>query len=168
MGANPDVTGRGGRLFLIAVAVTLTVAAMAFCINPPRFAWTPLPNDPKELAERIARNPADWQASNALDEVALDVREENRIALWRAAYEHASLLSANRVETGNAFAHAAVFPWSELSPRDRNDALAAFAPMLRDPETFVRMAKPIYELTGDLALLEAAHPATENEIGTLI
>jgi hypothetical protein len=162
------VSARGGRLFLIAVAVTLTIAAIAFRIDPPRFAWTPLPDDPKQLAERIEADPADWRASSALAAVALDMPAENRVAVWRAAYEHAALLSAHRANAGSAFARSAFFHWGELSPEERHDALAAFAPVLRDPDVFGRMAKPVYELTGDLSYLEGARPPTLSADGMLI
>jgi hypothetical protein len=168
VGAAADVSARNGRLLLIAVAATLMIAAIAFCIDPPRFAWTPPPSDPKQLAERIATHPADWRASNALAETALDMRAENRVAVWHAAYEHGALLSAHRADAASAFARSAFFHWGELSPREQHDALAAFAPVLHDPDVFGRMAKPIYELTGDLSYLEAARPSTADATGMLI
>jgi hypothetical protein len=162
------VKGRGGRLFLVAVAVTLTVAAIAFRIDPPRFAWTPLPHDPKKLAERIAAHPADWPASSALAEEALDMPAENRVAVWHAAYGHAARLSAHRTDAANAFARAAFFHWGELSPQEQHEVLSAFAPVLHYPDVFARMAKPVYELTGDLSYVEAARPSTANAVGILI
>jgi hypothetical protein len=162
------VRARAGRLFLIAVAVALIIAAIVFRIDPPRFAWTPVPSDPKQLGERIAAHPADWRASSALAEAALDMRAENRVAVWRAAYEHAALLSAHRADAGSAFARGAFFHWGELSPQEQHEALAAFAPVLHDPEVFAHMAQPLYELTGDLSYLEAAHPPTVSATVTLL
>ncbi|HEV7427646.1 MAG TPA: hypothetical protein VGQ46_14880 [Thermoanaerobaculia bacterium] len=159
---------RGGRLLLISAAVTLAVAALAFLIDPPKFAWKPLPADPKQLAKRIAHNPSDWHASAALAENALDMPAQNRVAVWQAAHDHAALLAPLRPEPANAFARAAFFHWGELSAQQQHDALAAFATVLRDPDAFGRMAKPLFELTGDLHYLEAVHPPTVNAVGLLI
>jgi hypothetical protein len=168
MGTNPDVRVRKGSGLLISAAVALCAAAITFCIKPPEFAWTPVPADPKQLARRIAHHPDDWHASTALAEGALDMRAENRVAVWQAAYEHASLLAPERPEPGNAFAKAAFFHWAELSPKQQHDALTAFAPVMRNPDSFRRMAKPIYELMGELSYLEAVHPPTVNAVETLI
>jgi hypothetical protein len=168
MGTSPDVIGRGGRLFLIAIAAVMAIAAIVFRVTPPEIGWTPMPSEPKAVAARIARHPADWRASSALAEAALDVREGDHVALWRAAYRHGSLLALDRPEPRNAFARAAFFHWAELSPQDRRAALTAFEPLLRDPAMFGRMAKPLYELTGDLPMLYAVHPSDQFAIWTLM
>jgi len=168
MGTNPDVTGRGGRLFLVAAAAAMAISAIVFRVRPPEIGWTPMPADPKAVAARIARHPADWRAASALAEAALDLREGDRVEVWRAAYRHGSLLAPDRPEPRNSFARAAFFHWPELDPRDQHNALAAFTPLLRDPATFARMAKPLYELTGDLPMLVAVHPSDAFAIGTLI
>lgn len=162
------MTGRVARLFLISVAVTMTTAAIVFLMRPPQFQWMRTSTDVRSLAARIAWHPTDWEAASALTEVALDTPLGTRIALWRAAYEHASQLAPERPDPANAFARAAFFHWMELSVKDRRDAMAAFAPLLRDPAMFGRMAKPIFELTGDLSTLRRSHPPTEYAIGTLI
>ncbi|HXH37378.1 MAG TPA: hypothetical protein VNN08_02000 [Thermoanaerobaculia bacterium] len=168
MGTNPDVTGRAARIFLIGVAVTMAVAAIAFEMWPPQFRWVRTSTDARALAERMAGHPTDWQAASALTEVALDTRLGNRIVLWRAAYEDASMLAPERTDPVNAFARAAFFHWTELSAKDKRDALAAFAPLLRDPTMFSRMARPLFELTGDLSMLRRSHPPTASSTGTLI
>jgi hypothetical protein len=168
MGTNPDVNGRGTRLFLIVVGMTMAVAAVVFLVRPPQIRWIPVPSDPKILAARIARHPTDWGAASALAEVALDARAGNRIVLWRAAYEHASQLAPERHDPANAFARAAFFHWTELSEKDKRDVLAAFAPLLRDQGTFAHMAKPLFELTGDLSMLHRWHPSNDYAIGMLI
>jgi len=154
------VSGRGARIFLIIVAAAMTTAAIVFILRPPRFRWVSPSTDARALAARIARHPTDWESASALSEVALDSRLENRIAIWRAAYEHASLLAPERSDPANGFARAAFFHWNELSAKDHQDALNAFAPLLRDEGLFSRMAKPLFELTGDLSLLKHAHPPT--------
>jgi len=162
------VNGRGGRLFLLAVAAVMALSAIIFRLTPPEIGWTPMPAEPEAVAARIARHPADWRAASSLAEAALDVREGDRVGLWRAAYRHGSLLAPDRPEPRNSFARAAFFHWGELSPRDQRNALTAFAPLLRDPATFGRMAKPLYELTGDLSMLYTVHPSDEFAIWTLM
>jgi len=168
MGANPDVSGRGARIFLIIVAAAMTTAAIAFVLHPPEFRWISPSTDARALAARIARHPTDWESASALSEVVLDSRLENRIAIWHAAYEHAALLAPERSDPANGFARAAFFHWNELSAKDRQDALNAFAPLLRDENLFARMAKPLFELTGDLSLLRHAHPPTRYATGIVM
>lgn len=160
-------TGRA-RLFLISVAAAMVAAAVVFRLHPPQFSWTRTSADAKTLAARIATHPTDWQAASALTEVALDVRTDHRIGLWRAAYEQASLLAPDRSEPAQAFARAAFFHWTDLPAKDQREVMTAFAPLLRDPPMFVRMVKPIFEMTGDLSVLRRAHPPTEGAIVTLM
>jgi hypothetical protein len=159
---------RRGRLFLIAVAVTMLMAAAVFHLWPPEIGSPSLPDTPPALAARVARHPADWEAATVLAEVALDMRNENRLELWHAAYGHAEALAPGRPGPPNSFARAAFFHWAELSPKDQQEALAAYAPLLQDPFTFARMAGPLFELTGDLSMLERAQPHTEYSTGVLI
>lgn len=162
------MTERGTRVILIVVGVTMAAAAAAFLVHTPEIGWTPPPTDPRALARRIARHPTDWAAASALAEVALDAKVANRTALWRAAYEHASQLAPERDDPASSFARAAFFHWSELSAKDQRDAMTAFAPLLRQEGVFSRMAKPLFELTGDLSLLRHTHPPTGYSIGILI
>src|SRR4051794_2246792 len=141
MGARADVSGRGARIFLIVVAAVMAIAAIVFVSRPPQFRWMSPSSDARTLAVRMATHPTDWGAASALTEVALDTRLEHRIALWHGAYEHASLLAPERSEPARGFARAAFFHWNELSANDRQDALNAFAPLLRDEGMFSRMAK---------------------------
>jgi hypothetical protein len=168
MGTSADVTGRAARLFLAGVAVTMTAAAVLFLAHPPRFAWVRTSTDAPLLAARIASHPTDWEAASALSEVALDSKLGNRVGVWRAAYEHASLLAPDQSEPATAFARDAFFHWPELSEKDRRDVLAAYAPALRDLNVFRRMARPLFELTGDLSLLHRAGPLTADTPATLI
>jgi hypothetical protein len=168
MGTSPDVTGRRARLFLISVAAAMTAAVVVFLLHPPQFGWTRTSTDANALVARIAAHPTDWQAASALTEVALDMRTDHRIELWRAAYEQASLLAPDRAEPSHAFARAAFFHWTELSENDQRETMSAFVPLLRDPWLFGRMFKPIFELTGNLSILRRSHPPTEAAIVTLM
>ncbi len=159
---------RPERVILISIALAMTGAAALFVLHPPEIGASPPPGDPRILAPRVARHPTDWEAASALTEVSLDARVRNPPALWRAAYAHAAMLAPERLDPANAFARAAFFHWPELSERERRDALTAFAPLLRRPFTFGRMAKPLFDLTGDLSILRNAHPPTEDAIRLLI
>jgi hypothetical protein len=159
---------RGGKLFLIGAAVTMLTAAAAFELRPPEIGSPPLPGTPLALSARVAKHPADWEAATVLAEVALDARTENRLQLWHAAYDHAAALAPGLPGPPNSFARAAFFHWGELSPKDQQEALAAYAPLLKDPLTFARMAGPLFELTGDLSMLERAQPHTEYSVGVLL
>ena len=162
------MSGRGARLCLIGVAAAMAAAAIMFVQHPPQFRWTRTSPDASVLVARIASHPTDWEAASALTEVALDAKRGNRVALWRASYVHASLLAPDNKEPATAFARDAFFHWNELSEKDRRDVLAAYGPLLRDPAVFARMARPLFELTGDLSFLHRAGPLTADTPATLI
>jgi hypothetical protein len=168
MGTHPDVNGRGTRLFLVVAAVVMAGSALLFLLRRPEIGSTPLPSGATALASRVGRHPTDWEAATLLTEVSLDSPSEKRVLLWRAAYDHASRLAPTRPGPASSFARAAFFHWQELSPRDRQDALNAYAPLLADEARFARMAQPIFELTGDLSMLERARPRTEFATGIVI
>ncbi|HEX7677991.1 MAG TPA: hypothetical protein VF713_07705 [Thermoanaerobaculia bacterium] len=168
MGTGPDVSGRGARLCLIGVAAAMTAAAIVFLQRPPQFRWARTSPDAPVLVARIASHPTDWEAASALAEVALDTKLGNRVALWHAAYVHASLLAPDNKEPATAFARDAFFHWTELSEKDKRDVMAAYGPLLRDPAVFARTARPLFELTGDLSFLHRAGPLTAGTPATLI
>src|SRR5436309_515113 len=110
---------------------------------------------------------ADWRAAGALSEHALDARVPHRVALWHAANDIAMRLASIRQAPRMQLARAAFFHWTELSAADRRAALATIAPLLRDPATFSGMAKPLFDLTGDLALLRRWNPGSARALELL-
>jgi hypothetical protein len=162
------MTGLRARPFLIVVALTMAVAAAVFLLRPPELGIVKTTPNALALAARIAGHPMDRDAASSLAEVALDTRLPSRMALWRSAYEHASSLAPERAEPATAFARAAFFHWTELSEDDKQEALAAYTPLLRNPAVFNRMAGPLFELTGDLAMLHRAGPPTAATLEGLI
>lgn len=146
----------------------MLIAAVTFLRWPPEIRSVPLPAGTREIAERIVKHPTDWRAATALSEAALDSRLNDRRVLWRAAYGHALLLAPESPDPPNGFARAAFFHWGELSPAEQRAALDAFGPLLRNPDTFDRMAKPVFELTGNVSLLQRWHPHTVNAEAKLI
>jgi hypothetical protein len=161
------VSGRGARLFLLALAVTMGGSALLFLLRRPEIGSAALPAGATALASRLERHPTDWEAATLLTEVSLDSPSPRRVLLWRAAYDHASRLAPERPGPASSFARAAFFHWQELSAKDRQDALSAYAPLLADDSRFARMAQPLFELTGDLSMLERARPRTEEAAGIL-
>jgi hypothetical protein len=168
MGTHPEVNGRGARLFLLVVAVAMAGSALLFFVRRPEIGSAPLPSSVTALASRVGRHPTDWEAATLLTEVSLDSPSDKRVQLWRTAHDHASRLAPDRPGPSSSFARAAFFHWQELSPKDRQDALNAYAPLLADEARFARMAQPLFELTGDLSMLERARPRSEYATGILI
>lgn len=162
------MNGRGTRLFLLIVAVAMAGSALLFFLRRPEIGSPPLPSGVTALASRVGRHPTDWEAATLLTEVSLDSPSDKRVQLWRTAYDHASRLAPDRPGPASSFARAAFFHWQELSPNDKQDALNAYAPLLADEARFARMAQPLFELTGDLSMLERARPRTEYATGILI
>ena len=149
--------------FLALAAAMLAIAAIYLIVRPASEP-PPLPNDPIALARRLRAHPADWRAAGAITEHALDARVPNRFALWRAAQDAAIHLAPTREAPRMELVRAALFHWQELSPADRQAALDTLGPLLRDPETFEKMARPIYELTGNLSMLRRWNPGTANAL----
>lgn len=162
------MSGRGARIFLVAVAVAMAGSALLFFLRPPEIGSTPLPSGVTALASRVARHPADWEAATLLTEVSLDSPSEKRVLLWRAAFDDASRLAPSRPGPANSFARAAFFHWQELTPKDRQDALNAFLPLLADESRFARMAQPLFEATGDVPMLARARPRNPYATGIVI
>lgn len=138
--------------------------AALYLIVRPTDEQPPLPNDPAALARRFRAHPADWRAASALSERALDTRGPNRFALWRAAYDAGMHLAPHRDAPRMEFARAALFHWTEIGAADRRAALDALAPLLRDPGTFYRMARPLFDLTGDLSMLRRWNPGNADAL----
>jgi hypothetical protein len=168
MGTHPDVSGRGARVFLVVVAVAMAGSALLFFLRRPEIGSAALPAGWTALASRVGRHPADWEAATLLTEVSLDSPSDKRVLLWRAAYDHASRLAPSRPGPASSFARAAFFHWQELTPKDQQDALNAYAPLLADEARFARMAQPLFELTGELSLLKRARPRSEYATGIVI
>ena len=147
----------------LLAAATLVLAAI-YLIARPSAEQPPLPDDAHALALRFRAHPADWRAASALSERALDSRGPNRFALWRAAYDAGMRLAPHRDAPRMEFARAAFFHWTQLGAGDRRAALDALAPLLRDPGTFYRMARPLFDLTGDLSMLRRWNPGNADAL----
>lgn len=156
------------RPILIVVAVIMAASATVFLIRPPQVTPAITSPDVRSLAARVGGHPTDWASTSALAEVALDSDRPDRIELWRAAYEHALHLAPERSDPRTGFARAAFLHWTELSEKDRREALNSYAPLLSNLNVFRRMARPLFELTGDLSFLHRAGPPTEDTPLTLI
>jgi hypothetical protein len=168
MGDSPEVNSSGSRPLLVIAALLMLAAAGAVLISPPEMGIVRTAPDAPLLAARIARHPTDWPAVSALAEVALDTRLENRDLLWHAAYAHAALLAPERTDPVKAFVRAGFFHWTELSEVEKQEVMTACAALLRNPVFFHQMARPIFELTGDLSFLQRSGPPTADATAWLI
>ena len=118
--------------------------------------WRPqpkLPDDAKALAKRLQSDPADFAATNALTEAALDSDVAKREELWRGAFEHAHSLAPARADSRTALVRSGFFHWYELDDPDKNMVLQEAEPLLREPAAFRSMAPAIWRLTHDFAFL---------------
>ena len=149
---------------LIAVMATFFVA---FVMNRDALGDAPRPQELDQLGSWIADRPADWLAASLLSDRALDSELPRRLELWRAAYAHASRLAPRRTNPAAAFTRGGLFHWYELAPPDRAAVLRAAAPLLRDQTLFLRMYRPLWELTGDFAYLRRNAPDTERALVAL-
>ncbi|HYM62864.1 MAG TPA: hypothetical protein VEZ11_18405 [Thermoanaerobaculia bacterium] len=126
----------------------------------PRIGWMPVEPPPQRLAlaEWIMDHPADWNAASVIAGQALDLPIRERFALWRAAHEAGERLAPYRPNADVATLRAGLFHWHEMSPADRHMLLDLAVPLLHDEGMFRLMAKPLWDLTHDIALLRRAQP----------
>jgi hypothetical protein len=154
---------RERRALVVAGAALLAVAAIYLAVRPSSDS-PPLSDDPIALARRLRAHPADWHAASALTEHALDARVPNRFALWHAAHDAAMRLAPMREAPRMELVRAALFHWRELSAADRRAALDTLGPLMRDEATFFAMARPIFDLTGNVAFLRRWNPGSERAL----
>ena len=132
------------RTFRLVLAAAMAAALALFFIDPqPR------------------GNPADEAALAKIVDSALDSDSPRRLELWHAAHEQIALLDPNRPTAASTFVRSGLFHWYELGDADRRSVIAAIEPLLRDPTFFDKMARPLFQLTGDFTILRRANPGTE-------
>src|SRR5262249_39515820 len=98
----------------------------------------------------------------------LDAPVRDPAALWRASGALAIALAPALPAPRASMARGGFFHWDELSVAEQKQLLDAYAPALRDPVTFDRMAQVIFRLTGDLDYLRRAAPETLAAKRTLV
>lgn len=158
------MTRTARRIFLCVVAGLMSGFLVAFLMNRHLARDERRPQELDALADWVADHPADWLAVSLIADQALDANVPRRFELWRASYAHASRLSPLRPNPAAAFTRSGLFHWYELGPADREAVLRAAAPLLRDPDTFHRMYRPLWELTRDLAWLRRNAPDDERAL----
>src|SRR5207248_8262317 len=82
----------------------------------------------------------------------------SRFDLWRVAHDHAKLLAPLRPNPRDAFVRAGLFHWYELDDTARDAVLGEATSMLRDPQSFEHLARPLFQLTHDIEFLRRAAP----------
>ena len=119
----------------------------------------------------IAQHPADYRTASAITDQALDLNtpdDRRRFALWRAAHELSVHLAPLRQSPHASFVRAGLFHWYELPEADRAAVLREIEPLLRDADFFRHTYRPLFELTGDLALLRRGNPGTIDALSDLL
>jgi hypothetical protein len=147
------------RRIVLALGGAISGMLLALVLlRPDILREKPRPRDARALAAWVATHPADWKASRALSEQALDSDLPRRLELWKASYDHARSLAPLRTQAATAFVRGGLFHWTELSPADRKAVLAAAAPLLRDEATFVQLHANLFQLTRDFNYVRRAAP----------
>lgn len=154
---------KAAAFFFLAMAAAFIAARPS--LRPAEAGRT---TDARALAAHIAARPSDWRATSALAAVALDAPVRDPLALWHAASALAISLAPLQAEPRATMARAGFFHWNELGDADRKAVLDAYAPVLRDQATFLRMYESIYDLTGDLDYLRRAQPQTPEASRALV
>jgi hypothetical protein len=158
------------RLAVLSSIAASSALLLAIFLMNPRWQGEPArPKEPQPLAKWLAWHPADWLAASAISDQSLDsaLPLPRRIALWRSSYALAHYLAPLRPNPTAGFVRAGLFHWYELGPADRQAVLRAAAPLLRDPQVFASLHRPLWELTRDLAYLRRTAPPTINALWML-
>ncbi len=156
---------RTSRQILLGITAGLTLALLIVFLAKPAIARdADRPREIGALARWLADHPADWLAASLIADRALDATTPRRSELWRVSYAHALRLAPHRVNPTAAFVRGGLFHWYELSAADRTEVLRVAAPMLRNPQFFERMYRPLFDLTRDLTYLRRNAPDTENAV----
>jgi hypothetical protein len=144
-------------------------AALVVFLTDPRLQHYPRPpgDDLRVLAATISRHPADRAALGKIVEQVLDSSPASRFEAWHAAEEQIVRLDPNRPMAAGSFVRSGLFHWYELGEPDRHQVIAAIEPLLRDESFFGRMAQPLFQLTGDFAILRRANPESEGAMTAL-
>ena len=159
---------RTTRRVLLGTAAFLSgVLLLLFLTNLDLIRDEVRPADIRPLGTWLASHPADWRAASALSSVALDSSSPRRFDLWRAAYEHARYLAPRKTTATTSFVRGGLFHWYELPQPDRAAVLSAAAPLLRNPQTFTSMYRPLWELTHDFGYLRRNAPDSERALTRL-
>jgi len=113
------------------------------------------------------QSPSNKAAFERIVEQALDSSAPKRFELWHGAHEQVMRLDPNRPAASSAFVRSGLFHWYELSATDRRSVILAIEPLLHDGAFFDAMVQPLYQLTGDFAILRHANPGTEGVLWKL-
>ena len=159
---------RGSRQIVFTVIASVAAVMLIVFLSTPAIARDAIrPAELNGLARWLADHPADWLAAARLSAGALDTSVTARRELWRRSYAHAVRLAPGRSNGAAAFVRGGLFHWYELGAGDRSEVLRVAAPMLRDPQFFNQMHKPLWDLTRDLAYLRRNAPGTEHAIAVM-
>jgi len=152
------------ELYILAAASV--VLLLLFAIVRPHLPPSTPPDDFAGAIRWLASHPADYLALDVVTDDALNTQDARRFEIWRASHELAVQLAPWRSGPRMAFVRSGLEHWYELPPRDRATVLASAAPLMHDPEIFGRVARPLFDLTGNFAYLRknAPHDAPSRDL----
>lgn len=147
----------------------IMVSMLAVFVTTPQREWKTekAPQNLPGLAQHIDEHPTDWSAAADITENALDADVPKRFELWHASHAFAKTLAPHREQSDIAFARSGLFHWNELTPDDRKRVIAAIDPLMRDKGRFPQLARPVWELTNDIALLRRTAPRDLNSLALI-
>lgn len=150
------MTAQRWKMYLLGLGASMTAAALLF-LTIPGARVQPLP--PEDLEGRLrwlAAHPADWNMAAQISHQALESSLPRRLELWRTAHELSIQLAPWRINASAQFVRAGMFHWYELSETDRAAVLRNAEPLLTDQTQFGALVLPLWQLTGNVSLLQRA------------
>jgi hypothetical protein len=161
------MTRRMRRIALSVLAAAMGLFLAVFALRQDLLRDPERPAQPEALAKWLAAHPADWLAATEITDRSLDSSLPRRIELWHASHQLAQRLAPLRPNTAAGFVRAGLFHWYELGPADRQAVLDEAATLMRDPNVFRSMYRPMWELTHDMPYLRRVAPRTLDAVGSL-
>lgn len=150
------MTGQRWKVWLLTLSISMLTVALLFCFSPAARDQGAPPADLEGRLRWLAAHPADWRVASQISDQALESPLPRRLELWRGSHELSSRLAPYRFDANAAFVRAGMFHWYELSEADRAAVLRNAEPLLQNPTHFDAMALPLWQLTGNVALLRKA------------
>lgn len=153
------------RNYLLILAAASLVSLLLFAIVRPHLPATAPPADFAGAIRWLSSHPADYLATDAITDGALDTSNQRRFEIWRTSHELAAQLAPWRSGPRMSFVRSGLEHWYELPPRDRANVLRSAGPLLHDPEIFGRVAQPLFDLTRDFGYIRrnAPHDAASRD-----
>jgi hypothetical protein len=143
--------------FLLLAAGSIGLLLLFAVVRPYSPNGTP-PTDLAGATRWLASHPADYIAADSVTGEALNAQTKRRLDVWHASHDLAVQLAPWRAGPRMSFVRSGLDHWYELAPRDRANVLRSAEPLLHDPEIFLRVAQPLFDLTANFGYLRRNAP----------